>query len=116
MTRPIFAALALLAALPSCTAAYGDTAACAQPEVLQLVADRLQRAGLPRRMLTEAIGQAPGPGPGIVLCAVWVQRVAYDTPRLGEIPASTLFAYQYRLQIRRNAAFLLPEDVTAGSR
>ncbi len=116
MTRSTFAALALLAALPSCADAYGDTQACAQPEVLQLVSERLQRAGLPRRMLTEAIGQVPGPRPDIVLCAVWVQRLAYDTPRLGDTPVATLFAYQYQLRIRRNAAFLLPEDVTAASR
>ena len=116
MIRPTLAALALLAALPSCAADYGDTEACAQPEVLQLVSNRLQRAGLPRRMVTEAIGQAPGPSPDIVLCAVWVQRLTYDTPLQGAVPSNALVAYQYRLQIRRNAAFLLPEDVTSASR
>ena len=109
--------IALLAALPACAADYGDTEACAQPQVLHLVSDRLQKAGLPQRMETEAIGQAPGPSPGTVLCAVWVHHPVYDTPRLGQAPRDTLVAYQYQLEVRRNAAFLLPDQsLTAASR
>ena len=110
MVRPTLALLALLAALPGCVADYGDVQACAQPDVLRLVSDRVQRAGLPRRMLTEAIGQAPGPAPDIVLCAIWVQRLTYDTPLLGQAPANELVAYRYRLKLGRNTAFLLPDD------
>ena len=117
MIRPSLAALALLAALSACANDYGDTQACAQPEVLHLVSDRLRKAGLPQQLETQAIGQAPGPTPGIVLCAIWVHRLVYNTSRVGEKPTDTLVAYQYQLQIRRNAAFLLPDPaLTSASR
>ena len=119
MVRPFLAASALLAALPAalagCARTYNDVQACAQPEVLYLVADRLQKTGLSPHMETAAIGQAPGPAPGIVLCAVWIHRLAYDTPRYGLLPRDTLVTYQYQLQIRQNAAFLLPDPTIGGS-
>ena len=117
MVRPFLAASALLAAaaLPGCARDYNDIQACAQPEVLYLVADRLQKAGLAQHMETASIGQAPGPTPGIVLCAIWVHRLAYDTPQFGLVPLDTLVAYQYQLQVRQNAAFLLPDPAIGGS-
>lgn len=117
MVRPFLAVLALVPALSACADDYGDRQACAQPEVLQLVSDRLEKAGLPRRMLTEAIGQAPGRVPGTVLCSVWVQHLVYDTPIRGNVPANAFVPYQYQLQLRQNSAFLLPDpSLTAASR
>jgi hypothetical protein len=106
-------ALALLAALLAALAGCADTGAaspvCSRPQVLGLVSERLRTAGIPPDLEPASIGQAPGPRPGIVLCSVWVRTDTFDTPRRGEAPARRLVAYQYRLQLGRNVAFLLPD-------
>ena len=107
--RAAILALALLAALPACTSLDAASPVCGRPQVLGLVSERLRRAGFPPDLEPASIGQAPGPRPDIVLCSVWVRTDTYDTPRRGEAPARRLVAYQYRLQLRRNTAFLLPD-------
>lgn len=111
-----FALLGLLAALPACAADPGRGPVCARPEVLRLVSDRLEQAGVPPRLEAQAIGQSPGPAPNLVACAVWVRRSVYNTPILGAAPAETRFVYRYTLQLRENAAFLLADPVRPGLR
>lgn len=81
---------------------------CGAPEVLQLVSERLGRAGTPTVIEVGSVGQAPGARPDLVNCAVRVHVAVYDTNRGGMQPVEVVRVYQYGLELRRNGAFLLP--------
>lgn len=104
MTRPMIALL--LSAAPALAGEPGPV--CGQKPVLRLVAETLQRAGQPAWIEPGSVGEAPGPRPGLVNCAVRVHRPFHDTNARGRLPLETVSVYQYTLELRRNGVFLQP--------
>lgn len=82
---------------------------CGQPEVLRLVAERVERAGRGQVIEPGSVNQAPGATPDRLRCAVLVQTAIYDTNRFGRAPAIGIESVQYAVELRHNGVFLLPE-------
>ena len=107
MTRFILLSLAALMTA-SAHAAAPFVRACAEPEVLILVAERLARAGIPQTLEASTVGQVPGVRSGFIECAVRVHAAIFDTPRYGAVPLDQVSVYRYTLRLGRNGVFVQP--------
>lgn len=110
MIRRSLPVLTALAALVGC-APVPPPPVCAQPEVLQLLSERMRHAGRGQLVEPGSINERPGSRPGLVHCAARVEVATYDITRFGSVPVITVNVVQYAVELRRNGVFLLPEPV-----
>ncbi len=99
---------ALLIQAASATARAGEPPArvCARSTVLDQVADILRQAGRPLILDRAAAGEVSTTPANIVLCAVRVHRVVYDTNRYAYLPLDQTEIVQYTLELRHNGIFV----------
>lgn len=108
MPRLLLALPFLALSAPSHAADLAPSFPCAQPQVLLLVKERVQRAGLPTEIEAGSIGELPGGTPGTVHCALRLHTPLYDTNRFGYAPQDQVATFRYTLELRRNAIFFSP--------
>lgn len=106
MTRPLVALILLTLAAPARAAEEIPVSPCAQPQVLLLVAEHVQRAGRLTQIEPGSIGERPGGTPGTVRCALRIHTIIYDTAGAGYRPLDEVTTFQFTLELRKNAIFL----------
>ena len=100
--------VAALLLAPAAARAGVPVLLCGTPEVLGIVSQILEERGLSALVVAPPVGQAPTSRPDTVLCSVNLQRVVFDTNRVGSVPLYRAELYEYTVRRGVNGGFVTP--------
>ena len=110
MIRVAIALVALLLAGGPASAGAPPRPVCANPDVLDWVAQNLRERHVYARLDPRTVRESPGAAGDVVRCGVCVEVFAYDADRYGMTPLVRCEAHGYVVRARPNGFLILSVD------